>query len=158
MRKEIMQCTALSRRRFAKAAAAAGLAMVTVPVIAKPAKSACGVTYFTWSGYDDPGFFPQYVKKHGSSPDMPVFADEQEALTKLRAGFVVDVAHPCSGRIEIWRDADVIEPIDTSRLSNWGDVFPNLKSINGADADGQQWFVPVLSPSVACCTSWDMIP
>jgi spermidine/putrescine transport system substrate-binding protein len=133
----------LTRRQLTRALAGAGLAMVAMPIVCRPAHAAGDLTFFTWSGYDDPGFFPQYVKKHGSSPDMPVFADEQEALTKLRAGFVVDVAHPCSGRIEIWRDADVIEPIDTSRLSNWGDVFPSLKSINGADADGQQWFVPV---------------
>jgi spermidine/putrescine transport system substrate-binding protein len=133
----------LSRRQVSKLLAAAGLAMVTVPLAGGRSRAAGDLSFFTWTGYDDPGFFPKYVEKHGGPPDLPVFADEQEALTKLRSGFVVDVAHPCSGRIAIWRKADVVEPIDTSRLSNWGDVFSSLTSINGANADGQQWFVPV---------------
>jgi spermidine/putrescine transport system substrate-binding protein len=133
----------MSRRRFSALLASAGLAMVTLPMTAGRATAAGKLSYFTWTGYDDPGFFPKYVEKHGGPPDTPIFADEQEALTKLRAGFVVDVAHPCSGRINTWRDAGVVKPIDASRLSNWGDVFDSLKTINDAHADGQQWFVPV---------------
>jgi spermidine/putrescine transport system substrate-binding protein len=133
----------MSRRRFATLLASAGVAMATMPLAGRSARAAGKLTYFTWTGYDDPGFFPQYVEKHGGPPDTPIFADEQEALTKLRAGFVVDVAHPCSGRINTWRAAGVVKPIDTSRLSNWSDVFDSLKTINDAHADGQQWFVPV---------------
>jgi spermidine/putrescine transport system substrate-binding protein len=101
------------------------------------------LTYFTWAGYDNPEFFPAYMKKYGQEPQMPLFADEQEALTKLRAGFAADVVHPCSGRIVRYRDAGAIQPIDTSRLSNWPDVFDGLRDINGASADGKQWFIPV---------------
>jgi spermidine/putrescine transport system substrate-binding protein len=133
----------MSRRRFATLLASAGVVMATMPLAGRSARAAGKLTYFTWTGYDDPGFFPQYVEKHGGPPDTPIFADEQEALTKLRAGFVVDVAHPCSGRINTWRAAGVVKPIDTSRLSNWSDVFDSLKTINDAHADGQQWFVPV---------------
>jgi spermidine/putrescine transport system substrate-binding protein len=133
----------MSRRRFNALLASTGLAMVTLPMTAGRATAAGKLSYFTWTGYDDPGFFPKYVEKHGGPPDTPIFADEQEALTKLRAGFVVDVAHPCSGRINTWREAGVVKPIDASRLSNWGDVFDSLKTINDAHADGQQWFVPV---------------
>ncbi len=134
----------LSRRDLTKLMAAAGVAMVTVK-LGREAKaaSAADLTYYTWSGYDLPGFFPQYVEKHGGPPSTAIFADEEEALQKLRAGFECDVAHPCSARTRRWREAGVIQSFDTSRLSIWGDVFPKLKSINGADADGQQWFAPV---------------
>ncbi|HKY93808.1 MAG TPA: extracellular solute-binding protein [Kiloniellales bacterium] len=133
----------LSRRDLTKLMAAAGVAMVTMP-LTRGARAAAGdLTYFTWSGYDLPGFFPQYVEKHGGPPATALFSDEEEALQKLRAGFECDVAHPCSARTRRWREAGVIQSFDTSRLSNWGDVFPKLKSINGADADGKQWFAPV---------------
>jgi spermidine/putrescine transport system substrate-binding protein len=41
-----------------------------------------------------------------------------------------------------WRDAGVIRPIDTARLTNWGGVFDELKAVPGANVDGEQWFIP----------------
>ncbi len=133
----------LSRRRFSQVLAAAGVALVTVPLTERGARAEDQVTYFTWSGYDVPEFFPGYVKKHGVNPNLPLFSDEEDAFQKLRAGFFADVAHPCSGRIKRWRDAGVVQAIDTSRLSNWGDVVEVLKTVNGAADGGKQWFVPI---------------
>jgi spermidine/putrescine transport system substrate-binding protein len=132
----------LTRRRFSSLLAGTGLSLVAMPVFDRPARADDQATYFTWSGYDVPESHQGYIAKHGASPNMPLFSDEEEAFQKLRAGFQVDVAHPCSGRIKRWRDAGLLQPIDTSKLSNWGDVFDDLKKVNGADADGQQWFVP----------------
>jgi spermidine/putrescine transport system substrate-binding protein len=133
----------LSRRDMGRLLATAGVALTAVPMIGGRALAADQATYFTWSGYDVPEFFPGYIEEHGESPNLPVFADEEEGFQKLRSGFVADVAHPCSGRIVRWRDGGVIQPIDTSKLSNWGDVFPDLKTINGAGDGGQQWFIPI---------------
>jgi len=133
----------LSRRDMGRVLASAGITLAAVPMVAGRALAQDQASYFTWSGYDVPEFFPGYIEKHGESPALPVFADEEEAFQKLRAGFETDVAHPCSGRIVRWRDAGVIQAIDTSRLSNWDNVFADLKTINGAADGGQQWFVPV---------------
>lgn len=132
----------LSRRDFHKALAAAGLMAVVTPVGGRAVRADDQATYFTWAGYDVPEIIPGYVEKTGGTPNWPIFADEEEALTKMRAGFQVDVSHPCSGRIQRWRRAGIVQPIDTSRLSNFGDLFPKLKTLNGADVDGQ-WFIPV---------------
>jgi len=133
----------LTRRDLNKMLAAAGLTLATLP-LARPSRAAASdLLLFTWSEYDLPGFHPGYVAKNGGSPSSAIFADEEEALQKLRAGFVADVVHPCSARIRRWREAGVIQDFDTGRLSNWGDVFTPLKSINGADDDGKQWFVPI---------------
>ena len=78
--------------------------MVTVPLTPQRAWAEDQVTYFTWSGYDVPDFFPGYVKKYGTNPNLPIFSDEEEAFQKQRAGFFADVAHPCSGRIKRWRE------------------------------------------------------
>jgi spermidine/putrescine transport system substrate-binding protein len=132
----------MTRRRLMQAMAAAGVGVVAFGRGLRPAQAADELTYFTWTGYNDPGFFPAYAAKHGN-PEMPIFADEAEAFTKLQGGFVVDVAHPCSARTTRWREADLIQPIDTARLSHWPDLFPTLQVINNASADGKQWFVPV---------------
>ncbi len=131
----------LSRRELLRTAAAAGVGVAMLPVFARPA-SAGEAAYFTWSGYDVPELFPDYVAIHGALPETPIFGDAEEAFQKLRAGYVVDLAHPCSADPPRWRDAGLIQPIDTSRLSNWGDVFPVLKTLKGTRMDGKQWFTP----------------
>ena len=68
--------------------------------------------------------------------------DEEEGFAKIRAGARYDVSHPCSYKVEIWRDAGIIQPIDVSRLGHWGDVVPSLKEIPGmTTADGGVYFV-----------------
>ncbi len=134
---------ALSRRQLTRLLGAAGLSMVAVPLTRRAARAAEQAIYFTWSGYDDPGFFPGYVKKHGSNPEMPIFADEEEAFMKMRAGSTHDVVHPCSDSMPRWLDGGVVQEIDTTRLSNWPDVFDSLKTFEGAQRDGKQYFVPV---------------
>ena len=133
----------LSRRRLSQLLATVGLTAVTVPLVAPRAQAAEEAVYFTWSGYDDPGFFPDYVKKHGANPNMPIFPDEEEALQKLRAGFVADVVHPCNSSVGRWNDAGVVQPLDTSRLSHWSDLFESLTTIANAQLEGKQYFVPI---------------
>jgi len=134
---------ALSRRQVNRLLAAAGLTAVVMPVVTQRAQAKDQAIYFTWSGYDDPGFFPDYVKKHGANPDMPIFADEEEGMQKVRAGFVIDVGHPCNSNVGRWYDAGILQPIDTSRLSHWADLFEALKTLKDAQQGGKQYFVPI---------------
>jgi spermidine/putrescine transport system substrate-binding protein len=129
-----------SRREALKYLGAAGLGLAMAPVMGRSARAAT-VSYFTWGGYDVPEMFQSYVDAHGK-PDMPVFADAEEAFQKLRAGFVADVIHPCSGDTPRWRDAGIIQAIDTSKLSNFGDLAPGLVNLKGTQYDGEQWFMP----------------
>lgn len=102
------------------------------------------LTVFDWSGYETPTFHPGYVEKNGDSPKFTYFGDEEEAMQKLKAGFRADVAHPCSQSVVKWRDAGLIEPIDTSRIIAWKDIIPgiaNMKDFVVTD-DGKTWVVP----------------
>ena len=132
----------LSRRDFNKALAAVGLTTVVMPITAKRSHAADEAIYYTWSGYDIPEVWPGYVEKHGVAPDTPIFGDAEESFVKVRAGFEVDVMHPCSNNVPRWKSAGILQPIDTSRLSNWADVVPTLQSVKGTVFDGQNWFVP----------------
>jgi spermidine/putrescine transport system substrate-binding protein len=133
----------LGRRDFNKALAAVGLSATMMPMAAKPSRGGGDeAIYYTWAGYDVPEMWPGYVEKYGVAPELPSYGDAEEAFTKVRAGFVVDVMHPCSNNIPRWRDAGILQPIDTSRLSNWPDVIPALKEVEGTQVNGEQWFVP----------------
>jgi len=132
----------LSRRELLSALAAVGVGTVMLPARRALAQSGDEATLFTWSGYEIEGLHGGYNKKHGVFPEFTFFADEDEAFQKMLAGFTPDVPHPCSYNVGRWREAGLLQPIDTSRLSNWGDVISSLKDIDGTQFDGQQFFVP----------------
>jgi spermidine/putrescine transport system substrate-binding protein len=141
--RELLAARAPSRRHFAKTLATAGLTLAALPLTGRRTGAAAQPMYYTWDGYNDPGFFPSYMAKHDEPPVMQTFVDENDALGQLKYGLPADVVHPCNGNIERWRQAGVLQPIDVSRLSNWSDVLEPLRTIPGTTADGQHWFVPI---------------
>ena len=76
-----------------------GFALSAMPLGIRSAAAADNATYFTWGGYDDDGMFAPYIAKHGGPPNYVTFGDAEEGFTKMKAGFVVDITHPCSNDI-----------------------------------------------------------
>ena len=135
----------LSRRAFNTSLMAAGVGLLgtTLQTRRARAQSATSGTYFTYGGYDIPELFVPFKAKHGELPNLVPFANSDEAITRLRAGFVADVLHPCNGNLGRWVEMDLFQPIDTSRLSNWPDVIPELVDLKGNQApDGKPWMAP----------------
>lgn len=133
----------LRRREILRCLSAVGLIPALLPWSPRIAECGQRPIYYTWDGYDDPDFFPGYVAKRGTSPITQTFIDENEAFHQLKNGLQVDVAHPCNGQVRHWRDEGILQPIDVGRLSNWHDLYPELKTVPGAVIDNQQWFIPI---------------
>ena len=134
----------VSRRDMLKALAAVGVSVAAVPMGSKLAGAAAAdqATYFTWGGYDVPEIFGDYIATHGEAPNFAVFGGSEDALTKMRAGYVVDVAHPCNADIPRWIASELFQQADTSKLSNWPDVVPALYNLEGNMVDGMPYMVP----------------
>ncbi|MBD9373017.1 extracellular solute-binding protein [Rhizobium sp. ARZ01] len=132
--------TSNSARNLVTAAFAAVLALST----AMPAIAGDSLTVFDWSGYEDPAFRPAYSEKHSTEPDYSFFGDEEEAFQKLRSGFKADISHPCSQSVVKWREAGLLQPLDTSKLKYWNDVLPGFKTMKDlmTSADGTAWLLP----------------
>ncbi len=133
----------LSRRQFLHTIGAVGLGLVTAQFPRHTSAAADQATYFTWGGYDDPDMFKPYIAKHGVPPNFSVYGDSEEGLTKMRAGFIVDVSHPCNASLPRWVATGLFQPIDTDKLSNWSDVIPALANLQGANQAGKQYFAPM---------------
>ena len=133
----------MSRRKFQSLLGSLGVATVTLPMWPSPARGAADdhPNVFTWEGWDAQGHHLEYHNKHGEYPNFSIFGDEEEAFAKIRAGAHFDVTHPCSYKVEIWRDAGILQPIDTSRLSHWDEIIPSLKEIPGMTSNGDVYFV-----------------
>ena len=134
----------LSRRNFNKGLAAVGVSLVATPLASRQAWPAAEdqPTFFTWGGYDVPEAYGPYIAKHGEPPNFAIFGGSEEGLTKMRAGYVVDLAHPCNQAIPRWIATGLFQPLDTSRLSNWPDVVPELYNLEGNVVDGKPYMAP----------------
>lgn len=111
-----------------------------------------------WAGYEIPEFHQPFSDAY---PDVKLevqFADAGSSFyQKVAAGGVqVDLAHPCSNWVTTWKDADLIAPIDTSRLTNWDSLDPNMRELG--KIDGQYWFVPWDWGYESLIVNTDMVP
>jgi spermidine/putrescine-binding protein len=82
------------------------------------------VTLFQWQDYMEPAFLADYQKTYNEKPAITIFADEDEAFSKMRAGFKPDVMGPCYYEFPRWKEAGLLAPIDTSKLKNWDKISP----------------------------------
>jgi len=128
------------------------------------------VTLFQWEDYVQPPFLAGYEARFGAKPATMIFADEDEAFAKMRAGFKPDVMGPCYYEFPRWREAGLIKPVDTTKLKNWNKISPTLRGLPGISAGpGKVWFVPHywgntsltirtdLAPEYAKSQSWDIL-
>ncbi len=98
---------------------------------------------FEWSGYEEEDFFTQYIEKHGDAPSFAFFGDEEEAFQKLRSGFKADIAHPCPQSVQKWRDADLIEPWDLSKIPSYSKVAGDFKNAPVLTDGDDVYFIPM---------------
>ena len=135
-----MNFTKPLRAAFFVAGAFAAAMLLSASV---PARAAGPATLFQWEDYMDPPFLAQYKRQYHEDPNVAIFADEDEAFAKMRAGYKPDVMGPCYYEFPRWKEAGILEPIDTTKLKNWSKISPTLRNLPGIQAGPNKvWFVP----------------
>jgi spermidine/putrescine transport system substrate-binding protein len=100
---------------------------------------------FEWAGYEYPayggknGVLKQYVDERGK-PKFTFLTSDDHALGKVRAGYKPDIVHPCVDYLQNWIDIDAVQPWDTSLMTNFKDLQPEL--VQGGQLNGAQYFIP----------------
>lgn len=100
-----------------------------------------------WSGYEAteyPQFYAPFTEKYADNLDEVVeysfFADDAEALAKMQSDIGADLVHPCNSWWQLYVDNGLVQPIDTSRLSNWDKIQDDFAAMG--QFNGEQYFVP----------------
>jgi spermidine/putrescine transport system substrate-binding protein len=158
----------MALRRIALAACA--LALLCGNPAMRAAAAAGAATLFQWEDYMDPPFLAGYKQQFHEDPNVVIFADEDEAFAKMRAGFKPDVMGPCYYEFPRWQEAGLLQPIDTTKLKNWSKISATLKNLPGISAGPNKvWFVPHywgntsitirtdLAPEYARSQSWNIL-
>ncbi|MEJ0097689.1 MAG: ABC transporter substrate-binding protein [Bauldia sp.] len=101
------------------------------------------LTYFTWSGYELPEFNTSFLAAHPDGVDISTFGDDDDAFTKVKAGFHPDLAHPCYDKVARWNKEGLLQPIETAKIKNWDSIFPVFRDLPDLQAGpGKVWMVP----------------
>lgn len=120
----------------------AGLAL-TLSAALTPAGAAEKLQYFTWSGYELPDFNKSFLQKHADGVETTLFGDDDDAFTKVKAGFRPDIAHPCYDKVARWNKEGLLQPIETAKIANWDKIFPVFRNLPDIQAgEGKVWMVP----------------
>jgi spermidine/putrescine transport system substrate-binding protein len=140
-----------------KAGLTAG-ALIGSGLIAMAAMGADQLNYFTWSGYEVPDLQKGFEAQHPGAFAATLFGDDDEAYTKVKAGFRPDVAHPCYDKLEHWKEAGLIEPMQISKIKNWDKIFPVFRDLPGMVDGDKTWMVPWDWGNVSITYRTDLIP
>ena len=96
---------------------------------------------FDYSGFENPDFHQAYTAAHGDSPTFAFFGDEEEAFQKIVSGFATDVTHVCSGSVNKWIEAGIVEPWDPSWIPAITDIDATLMG-QDVTATSEVFFIP----------------
>ncbi len=53
-----------------------------------------------WSGYQQEQYHPEYNAKYGGQPGIALFAEEKDAMQRMRNGYQVDLVHLCVNSLD----------------------------------------------------------
>ncbi len=131
----------MDRRQFMTAMAAASGSLVLGGL---PAYADTTVNWLGWQGYDEPLKLGSFLKDNGIALATTYINTNEEIITRLQAGGVgqIDFITIYYGHIPILIAADLIEPIDESKVSGISDIFPEFLNVDTIRKDGKLYAVP----------------
>lgn len=113
---------------------------------------------FDWAGWEIDAALVHYVEKHGQKPTYSFFGDDDEAFQKVSSGFRADVAHPCASAVPRYREAGLIEPWDTSKITAFADIDPRMYDNTVLKDDEGLWFLPMDTAYAAVAYNTEQVP
>ena len=94
-----------------------------------------------WSGYEKDEFWQPFIDQHPNNKvDYTFIPDDAESFAKAITNPEIDIMHPCANYFRLFVEKGLVQPIDTSRITNWASIYPELAKLG--EVDGQQYFVP----------------
>ena len=121
--------------------AAAGLAAAGLPLRAHGAQ---GVTFLGYQGYDSPMEIGDFLAANDLSLETTYISNNEDIIAKLKAGGTgsIDIATPNMAYVPLMIEADLLEPLDTSKIPNFENSMPFFSGQELVRKDGAIYAVP----------------
>ena len=117
----------------------------SAPLPSNPADITGTVRLLSYTDGFDPAYMASFHKEYPNIKlETSAMGSNEEAVAKLQAGFQADVINSCvdEATLEMVQKGLYL-PLDTSKLTNWNDLFPSMQQLPGVQQDGKVYMVPV---------------
>jgi putative spermidine/putrescine transport system substrate-binding protein/spermidine/putrescine transport system substrate-binding protein len=134
------------RRQLTGGAATAAVAFAS----AAPALAEGELNLLTWEGYADPSFIAPFEEATGCTVSATYVGSNDDFAPRLAAGGgVFDLVSPSSDSTAPLIAAGFVDPIDTSRLDRWDELYERFRASEGINAEGEVYGVPYAWGAIA---------
>lgn len=135
--------TCVSRRDVMKGAAALG-ALAATGLTFSRAQAAGAVSMFGWQDYDAGLRVGDFLQREGIEVAFTPIGNNDEIISRLSAGGAgqIDIVTPYMGYIPFMVAADLLEPVDESKVPNLAKVPEVFRNDSNLIIDGKRYAVP----------------
>ncbi len=138
----------LNRRKFIGTAMMTGAALAS-PAYLRRAHAAGGeVNIWTYNNFVPDAFKEQFESETGIKVNVRLVDDQGKQFNLLAAeqpNPTVDIVTVAGHRFLQFIDSELLAPLDTARLSNWGSINPVYSESDWSTINDNKWGAPILS-------------
>ncbi|NVK59651.1 MAG: extracellular solute-binding protein, partial [Rhodobacteraceae bacterium] len=138
----------LNRRKFLNTAAASGAVLASPAYLRRAYAQGGEVNIWTYNDFVPEAFKEQFESETGIKVNVRLVDDQGKQFNLLAAeqpNPTVDIMTVAGHRFLQFIDSDLLAPLDTDRLSNWGKINPTFSESDWATINGEKWGAPILS-------------
>ena len=155
-----MTASRFTRRRFL-GTAAAGAATLSAPAILRRAHAQGGeVNVWTYANFVPDSFREQFEAETGIKVNIRLVDDQGKLFNLLAAEAptpTADIVTVAGHRFLQFIQSDLLAPLDTDRLANWGNINPTFSESDWATINGHKWGAPILSGMEVLAYNTDVV-
>jgi spermidine/putrescine-binding protein len=142
IRKDLAYPRGLDRRQCLAALASVGGLLAAG---CEPMASQITVNWVGWQGYDKPLKLGSFLKENGIVLATTYINTNEEVVARLLAGGKghVDLVTIDYSRVPLLIAADLVEPVNQSRVPGIGSIFPEFLGVEAIRKDGKLYGVPL---------------
>ena len=138
-----------NRRRFLGTAAATG-AVLASPAYLRHASAQSGgeVNIWTYNNFVPDSFKSQFEADTGIKVNVRLVDDQGKQFNLLAAeqpNPTVDIMTVAGHRFLQFIEGGLLAPLDTGRLTNWGNINPVYSESDWSTINGEKWGAPILA-------------
>lgn len=148
------------RRRFLSTAAMTGAALASPAYLRRAAAAGGEVNIWTYNDFVPAAFKEQFEAETGIKVNVRLVDDQGKQFNLLAAEApnpTVDIMTVAGHRFLQFIDSDLLAPLDTGRLSNWGNINPTFSESDWSTINGNKWGAPILSGMEVLSYNTDLV-
>lgn len=140
----------INRRQLIKTSAA-GAALLAAPAVLRHGRARAQggvVNIWTYANFIPEDFIADFQNETGIEIQVRLVDDQGKQFNLLAAEQpepTVDILTVAGHRFLQFIESDLLTPLDTGRLKNWGQINPVYSESDWAIINGEKWGAPILS-------------